>query len=118
MPVCRYLPYSVVFPHGAVNVHQGGIGTLAQALAAGVPQLVLPAAFDQPDNARRAVRLGLARTLPLQRASVEAMTGNLAALLSNPDYAARAAATGATIRSQNGAQHAAELLAHQLAGNS
>lgn len=106
----RYLPYSVVFPHAAVNVHQGGIGTLAQALAAGRPQLVMPAAFDQPDNARRAVRLGVARTLPLQKASVDEMVENLAELLSNRDYAARAAATGVTLRHQNGARRAAELL--------
>jgi len=106
----RYLPYSEVFPHAAVNVHQGGIGTLAQALAAGRPQLVMPAAFDQPDNARRAVRLEVARTLPLQRASVEAMTENLAALLTSHDYQARADKAGETIRSQNGARGAAELL--------
>jgi UDP:flavonoid glycosyltransferase YjiC (YdhE family) len=106
----RYLPYSEVFPHAAVNVHQGGIGTLAQALAAGRPQLVMPAAFDQPDNARRAVRLGVARTLPLQRASVDAMVANLAALLSNRNYQVRASETEETIRNQNGARRAAELL--------
>lgn len=106
----RYLPYSAVFPHAAVNIHQGGIGTLAQALVAGKPQLVMPAAFDQPDNARRAVRLGVARTLPLQKASVDEMVTNLAALLSNRDYAARAAETGETLRNQNGARRAAELL--------
>ena len=78
----------------------------------------MPAAFDQPDNARRAVQLGVARTLPLQRASVEAMTGNLATLLSNRVYQARAAATGATLRSQNGARRAAELLARQFIGAS
>ncbi len=106
----RYLPYSAVFPRAAVTVHQGGIGTLAQALAAGRPQLILPAAFDQPDNARRAVRLGVARTLPLRRASVEAMVENLAALLANRDYTARAAKTGEALRSQNGARRAAQLL--------
>jgi UDP:flavonoid glycosyltransferase YjiC (YdhE family) len=108
--VFRYLPYSAVFPHAALNVHQGGIGTLAQALAAGKPQLVIPAAFDQPDNARRAVRLGVARTLPLQRASVDAMVANLATLLSDRNYQARADEAGKTIRYQNGARRAAELL--------
>ena len=50
-----YLPYSAVFPRALAIVHSGGIGTLAQALAAGRPQLIVPVAFDQPDNARRAV---------------------------------------------------------------
>ena len=34
-------------------VHHGGIGTSAQALAAGIPQLLMPQAHDQPDNAAR-----------------------------------------------------------------
>ena len=58
-----YAPFSRLLPRVAVVVHHGGIGTLAQALAAGVPQLVMPMAHDQPDNARRLVRLGVARRL-------------------------------------------------------
>jgi UDP:flavonoid glycosyltransferase YjiC (YdhE family) len=56
--VFRYLPYSTAFPPAAAIVHSGGIGTTAQALAAGRPQLVVPVAFDQPDNARHAVVSG------------------------------------------------------------
>src|SRR5688572_3510367 len=37
-----YLPYSAVFPRAEAIVHSGGIGTLAQALAAGRPQLITP----------------------------------------------------------------------------
>jgi rhamnosyltransferase subunit B len=53
------LPFSSVFPRCAAVVHHGGIGTLAQGLAAGVPQLVMPMAHDQPDNAQRLKRLGV-----------------------------------------------------------
>ncbi len=56
-----YLPYAAVFPHAAAIVHQAGIGTLAQAMRSGRPQLLVPASFDQPDNARRAAVLGAAR---------------------------------------------------------
>ena len=52
-----YIPFSVVLPRAAAFVHHGGIGTTAQALAAGVPQLVVPLAHDQPDNAVRVRRL-------------------------------------------------------------
>jgi rhamnosyltransferase subunit B len=58
-----YAPFSDVFPRSAVVVHHGGIGTSAQALRAGVPQLVMPLAFDQADNAARMKRLGVSRTL-------------------------------------------------------
>jgi len=58
-----YLPFGEVLPRVAALVHHGGIGTLAQALAAGIPQLVVPFAYDQPDNAARLERLGVGRTI-------------------------------------------------------
>jgi len=54
----NYIPFSQVLPRAAAFVHHGGIGTMAQALAAGVPQLVTPLAHDQFDNAVRLRRLG------------------------------------------------------------
>ena len=58
-----YAPYAQVFPKAAVVVHQGGSGTTAQALLAGVPQLIVPFGWDQPDNAARVERLGAGLTL-------------------------------------------------------
>ena len=55
----EYLPFSRIFPRCKAIVHHGGIGTLAKGLAAGVPQLLMPLAFDQPDNARRIKQLGV-----------------------------------------------------------
>ncbi len=52
-----YIPLSLVLSRSAALVHHGGVGTLAQGFAAGVPQLVMPMAFDQPDNASRLERL-------------------------------------------------------------
>lgn len=54
-----YVPFSAVLPRAAALVHHGGIGTMAQAIAAGIPQLVVPASHDQPDNAVRVRRLAL-----------------------------------------------------------
>jgi len=58
-----YVPFSAVLPRAALIIHHGGIGTVAQAVAAGIPQLMVPRAFDQFDNAARIERLGLGRTL-------------------------------------------------------
>lgn len=52
-----YAPFQRLFPRCAAVVHHGGIGTVAKALAAGVPQVVLPVAYDQTDNAVRVKRL-------------------------------------------------------------
>ncbi len=38
-------------------IHHGGIGTTAQLLKNGVPQLIYPCAFDQFENARALERL-------------------------------------------------------------
>lgn len=54
-----YVPFSKVLPRAAALVHHGGIGTTAQAFAAGIPQLVTPLAHDQLDNAARIRRLGV-----------------------------------------------------------
>ena len=109
--VFRYLPYSAVFPHAALNVHQGGIGTLGQALAAGAPQLITPVAFDQPDNARRAARLGLSQSIAFQKLTPERMTAALRELLSSPRYAANAADTARAVAAEEDEQRAAALLA-------
>ena len=48
-----FAPFRQLLPRCAAIVHHGGIGTTAAALTAATPQLVLPLAWDQPDNARR-----------------------------------------------------------------
>jgi UDP:flavonoid glycosyltransferase YjiC (YdhE family) len=55
-----YAPFSELLPRCAAIVHHAGIGTSAQALRAGIPQLATPFAHDQHDNAARMMRLGVA----------------------------------------------------------
>jgi rhamnosyltransferase subunit B len=85
----EYIPFSQVFPRAAAVVHHGGIGTMAQALAAGVPQLVMPMAHDQPDNAARARRLGVAQAILPKAFRGPAVAKALAGLISSPEVAAR-----------------------------
>ena len=94
-----YAPFSAVLPRCAALIHHGGIGTTAQALAAGVRQLVMPMAFDQPDNATRLVRFGVARTLWPRHFTGANVATALTALLADDavgraaaEYAARMAA--------------------------
>ncbi len=58
-----YAPLSRLLPACAALIHHGGIGTVAQALAAGCPQLVVPLAFDHADEGRRVRCLGAGTTL-------------------------------------------------------
>jgi len=52
-----YVPLAALLPHAAALVHHGGIGTTAEALRAGVPQVIVPLAYDQFDNAARVAAL-------------------------------------------------------------
>jgi rhamnosyltransferase subunit B len=90
-----YAPFDVLSRQVAAFVHHGGIGTSATVLAAGKPQLIVPFAFDQPDNAARLTRLGVAATV-LPEAPPAAWQRALANLLDDPAIA-KACATLATV---------------------
>ena len=69
----KYAPFSQLFPRASVVVHHGGIGTMAQGFASGRPQLVVPFAFDQPDNAVRLRDMGVGDALPWKGISAAAL---------------------------------------------
>jgi UDP:flavonoid glycosyltransferase YjiC (YdhE family) len=110
-----YAPYSQLFPRAAAIVHQGGIGTTAQAMRSGRPMLVMPYAHDQPDNAERLVRLGIARTISRQRYTAARAGAELRHLLDNPSYARRGKEIGEAIRQEDGARVACDALERMLA---
>jgi len=76
-----YIPLSLLLPSAAVLVHNGGIGSCAQALRSGVPQLVVPLNLDQPDNAHRLRSLGVADTLPARSYTAKTARTKLEGLL-------------------------------------
>jgi UDP:flavonoid glycosyltransferase YjiC (YdhE family) len=110
-----YVPHGEVFPRALANIHQGGIGTTAQALRSGRPMLVVPHAFDQPDNAARVSNLGVGRTLFPKRYTATRAVEHIRALLENPSYAQRAAEVGAIVRVEDGVQRACDALEIYLA---
>jgi UDP:flavonoid glycosyltransferase YjiC (YdhE family) len=83
-----FVPLSKLLPSTAALVHHGGIGTCAQGLSAGVPQLVQPMSYDQFDNSRRLVRLGVAREISSRQFRAPAVVSALASLLDSPSIAA------------------------------
>jgi rhamnosyltransferase subunit B len=93
--VAEYAPYSALFPRAAMVVHQGGVGTVAQCLRAGKPMLIMPYSHDQPDNARRMRRLGVARV-------IERLADGL--------LAARALEVAAQIKDEDGVSSACDAL--------
>lgn len=85
LPV-EYAPFSALLPHVAAFVHHGGIGTLSQGFAAGVPQLIMAMAHDQPDNAWRLERLGAGLGLTTRTFTPERVHDALWRLLCEPRF--------------------------------
>lgn len=113
--VAGYAPHSLIFPRAAAVIHHGGIGTTAQALRAGVPQLVCPIFGDQPDNAYRVRRLGVARSLDFTRVTPRRLASELARLLADPGLAGKAKAVARRLAGEDGAQVLAERIVARLA---
>ena len=107
-----YVPHSLVFPHAAAIIHHGGMGTAGQALRAGQPQLVVPFLFEQPDNAHRLARLGVAHTLKHDDYTAARAADEIRALLDDSSLADRAAEVGKAVAREDGAAEAARRIAN------
>ncbi|HWS88451.1 MAG TPA: glycosyltransferase [Pyrinomonadaceae bacterium] len=109
-----YAPYGELLPRARAVVHQGGIGTTAQGLRAGIPALVVPFSHDQFDNGSRVARVGAGRTLPQAKYDAPRAAKELRALLADESYTTRASAVGEQIRSEDGAAAAADAIEEVL----
>lgn len=105
-----YAPYSQVFPRAACVVHQGGVGTTAQTLRAGVPHLIMPYSHDQPDNAARCERLGVARTIARDKYGRDAAAKQLRELLADLSYKAKAVEARKIVEAEHGTRVACDAI--------
>jgi len=79
-----YVPLDLLLARSAAFVHHGGIGSTSQALLAGIPQIVMPLAHDQFDNAIRVKQLHVGQSLPVKLFTADALTNMLQDLCSSP----------------------------------
>jgi UDP:flavonoid glycosyltransferase YjiC (YdhE family) len=105
-----YAPFSELFPRAVAIVHHGGIGTTGLAMRSGRPMLVMPCAWDQPDNAERVTRLGIARTISRRRYTPGCVAAELQHLLHNPAYLQRASEVAEQVRREDGVRVACDAL--------
>jgi rhamnosyltransferase subunit B len=78
-----YLAFSKVLPRALALVHHGGIGTTAQAIAAGIPQVIRPMAHDQPDTAARVEKLGIGANLSPKKFNAASLAEKLNTLITS-----------------------------------
>ncbi|CAN5422154.1 glycosyltransferase [soil metagenome] len=106
----RFAPYSLVFPRAACVVHQAGIGTTSQVLRAGVPHLIVPFSHDQPDNAARCRRAGVAEIIDRNSYNGDSAARALAAILTNNKYRTNAAALKRIVDAESGTATACDAI--------
>ena len=109
-----YAPYSQVFPRAACVVHQGGVGTTGQVLRAGVPHLIMPYSHDQPDNAARCERLGVAEIISRDNYCAETASKKLRKILADLSYKANAVEAAKIVNAENGTQIACDAIENIL----
>ncbi len=105
-----FAPHRDVFPRAAAIVHPAGIGTTTQALRSGRPQLIVPFAYDQPDNAARVSRLGTACVCPIRRYRADRVARDLNRLLHQASYQQAARVAAKAMSEEDGAGEACDLL--------
>lgn len=106
----QYAPYSLLFPRAACVVHQAGVGTTGQVLRAGVPHVIVPFAHDQPDNAARCRRIGVAEIISRNSYTAAEAERAISTVLGDERYLKNAARYGEIVRSEHGSDAAADAI--------
>ena len=112
--VLESAPHAWLFPKVSAVVHHGGAGTTAAGLRSGVPSVVVPHANDQFAWGRRVSELGVGpRPIPRKRLTAERLAAAIREA-SSQEVVGRARALGETIRRENGAETAAEVIVDSI----
>ncbi len=105
-----HYPHNRLFSEARLVVHHGGMGTMSRALEAGCPGLVVPFSHDQPDNAHRLRKLGVAEVLKKRSLSTGLLKNKLRTLLVNKVYHQNAITLMKNIERENGTNNASDLI--------
>jgi UDP:flavonoid glycosyltransferase YjiC (YdhE family) len=109
--VIDWVPYSEVIPRASLVIAQGGQGTLARAVAEGVPVLVCPETSDMRGNGARVVWAGAGLMIPRRLLAPGTLRCSVRSLLRESRFAATAREIAAENRRDgDGAARAADLI--------
>jgi zeaxanthin glucosyltransferase len=107
--VCDWVPQEAVIAQADMLVCHGGMNTVLEPLAAGLPMVVMPLAFEQSAIAARLEHAGVARVLS-PRASARRLAEAIDEVRNVPAYRERAAAVRREIGEAGGVGRAAGLI--------
>jgi len=115
-PLVRaFWPQEAVLRHCAAAVLHGGFNTVLDALAAGVPIVALPIAFEQPGTAARIAYVGAGRVVSPRGLTTPVLAQALRSVMAEPSYRAAARRIGDEMAVSGGATRAATAVSAALA---
>lgn len=104
------VPHDWLLPRCSTVIHHGGAGTTAAGLLAGIPNLVLPHAADQPFWGRRVAAIGAGPApIPLSKLTVDAL-GRALREMDEPRLRDRAARVGKLLQAEDGVGQAVQII--------
>lgn len=108
--VVGYAPQLELIQRSTLTICHGGLNTVLESLAAGVPMVVLPVAYDQPGVGARVATVGAGRSIPINRMTVPRLRDAVRAVLGDPAYRKKAKLLRTMIATANGLNRAADVI--------
>ena len=105
-----YAPQLDLIRHSALTISHGGLNTVLESLAWGVPMVVLPVTYDQPGVGARVEWAGVGRSIPIARLTLERLRVAVRTVLGDPAYRVRAGLLRSSIEAADGLNRAADLI--------
>jgi MGT family glycosyltransferase len=109
--VVGYAPQLDLIRQAALTISHGGLNTVLESLAWGVPMVVLPVTYDQPGVGARVECAGAGRSIPVARLTLERLRAAVHNVLDDPAYQMRAGQLRSSIEAADGLNRAADLIA-------
>jgi MGT family glycosyltransferase len=112
----RFVPHSQLFPRTNLVLTTGGTGTVLAALSAGIPLVIVPTAWDQPENAWRVAEAGAGLRIPAGHCTPDVVRRAVQQVMGDDSFARRARRLGDDLANYGGASQAADLLERMALG--
>lgn len=106
----EYVPLDQLLPRAGAFIHHGGVGSMSQALASGIPQIIMPLAHDQFDNAARVQKLGVGTTLHVRQFTGPRLAKRLHHVLSSSSVQEACRAVAQKLTRRDGLVRSADFL--------
>lgn len=112
--VVGYAPQLELIRRAHLAISHGGLNTVLESLAWGVPQVVLPVAYDQPGVGARVEWSGVGQSIPVKHVTVARLRQAVREVLGNPTYREKASTLRSAIQAADGLNRAADVVEASL----